>query len=188
MATEYIKGGDKLTAALVAMSANVKKAAKLRVGFLENASHYPKGEGLSVATVAAIQEFGAPGATFPIPPRPFFRPMVKDKSPEWPAAIANLLKANDYDAEKALTIAGHAIGSQLQQSIIDTNDPPLSEVTLMLRKMRSEGGGSFRVTRRTVFEAIRRVRAGETSGLSGTGAKPLIDTGHLYNSVDSEVE
>jgi hypothetical protein len=102
--------------------------------------------------IAAIQEFGAPKAG--IPPRPFFRNMIADKQGEWPSAIAGLLKDNDYDAARALDIAGFAIAGQLKQSIIDTNAPPLSPVTIAKK------------------------------GFS----KPLIDTAHMINSIDHEVE
>ena len=85
-------------------------------------------DGKPVAMIAAIQDFGAPSRG--IPPRPFFRNMVRDKKGEWPKAIAGLLKANDYDAVKVLGITGEAIGGQLRQSIIDTNSPALAPSTV----------------------------------------------------------
>ena len=74
-----ISGGQKLDAALREMASKVAVPATLRVGFLENAK-YP--DGTPVAMVAAIQDYGAPGAG--IPPRPFFRNMIADKQREWP--------------------------------------------------------------------------------------------------------
>jgi len=126
----------------------VSKPATLRVGFLENAK-YP--DGTPVAMIAAIQDYGAPNAG--IPPRPFFRNMIAAKSPEWPAAIAQLLKDNNLDAVKALDQTGFAIEGQLRESIQQTNAPPLAPSTIA----------------RKGFD------------------KPLIDTGHMYNSVDHEV-
>lgn len=120
-----IRGGEKFEAALREMAAAVSKPATLRVGFLEGAT-YP--DGTSVAMVAAIQDFGAPAVG--IPPRPFFRNMVRTKSPGWPAAIAKLLRANRYDAEKTLGQVGEGIRGQLQQSIRDTNEPPLAPATI----------------------------------------------------------
>lgn len=149
MVARYIQGGDKLQARLTEIARNANKAATVKVGFLENAT-YP--DGTSVGMVAAIQEFGAPGAG--IPPRPFFRNMVADKAAEWPDGIAQALVASNYDAEKALGIVGAAIEGQLRQSIVDTNEPPLKPATI----------------RRKGF------------------AKPLIDTSHMINSIDSEVE
>lgn len=144
-----IRGGDKLALALAKIAAGVSKPATLSVGFLEGAT-YPDGK--SVAMVAAIQEFGAPSRG--VPPRPFFRNMIAAKSPEWPKAVGDLLKANDFDAEKTLGQTGEGIKGQLQQSIIDTNSPPLAQSTI-------DAKGS---------------------------AKPLVDTGHMLNSVDYSVK
>ena len=107
------------------MAANLEKVGTLRVGFLSGA-RYPNGT--PVALVASVLNYGAPRAG--IPPRPFFSNMVKAKSPEWPAAIAGLLKANNYDTAKVLMLAGEAIKGQLQQSIKDTNAPPLKPATI----------------------------------------------------------
>jgi hypothetical protein len=144
-----IRGGKKFEAKLAEMIRLVSRPATLRVGFLENA-RYP--DGTPVAMIAAIQDFGAPSVG--IPPRPFFRNMIKNKEGEWPKAIAGVLKANNYDAVKTLEITGAAIAGQLRQSIIDTNSPPLAPSTI----------------RRKGF------------------AKPLVDTGHMLNSVDYEVQ
>jgi hypothetical protein len=119
------KGGDKLQAALDRIAANASKAASLSVGFLEGAT-YP--DGTSVALVAATDEFGRP--SIGQPPRPFFRDMIAAKSGEWPEAVANLLKVNDFDAAKTLGQAGEAIKGQLQQSIADFNRVPLKQSTI----------------------------------------------------------
>jgi hypothetical protein len=118
-----LKGGDRLEVTLREIALKVSKPGTLRVGFFENAS-YP--DGTSVALVAAANEFG----TKRIPVRPFFRNMIAAKSDEWAPAIGHLLPQNGYDAPKVLAIAGDAIKGQLQQSIKDTNSPPLSPVTI----------------------------------------------------------
>jgi hypothetical protein len=144
-----LRGGDRFEKALAQISAMLRTSPTVaRVGFLENAK-YP--DGTPVAAIALIQDMGAPGAG--IPPRPFFRNMIADKQGEWPAAIAGLLRANDYDAQRALGIAGAAIAGQLRQSIIDTNSPALAQSTI------------------------------DRKGF----AKPLVDTGHMLQSVDFEV-
>lgn len=174
-----IKGGDALDKKLKELADKLGKGGAVKVGFLENAT-YP--DGTPVAMVAAIQNFGAPSRG--IPPRPFFTNMVKTKSPEWGPAMAMALESTQNDAEKALAIVGQGIKGQLQQSIIDTDAPPLSPITLMLRKMQGEDSGLV-VTGATVGEAARRVRAGESSG--GVSTKPLVWSGHLLDSVDYEV-
>lgn len=175
-----LKGGEGLAKALNEIAKNVSKAASVDVGFLEG-STYPDGK--SVPEIAAIQEFGAPKAG--IPPRPFFRTMIEAKSPEWGDAVGNLLVANKYDAAKTLGQTGAAIKGQLQDSIIETYNPPLSQITLMLRKMRAEDPDLI-VTGKTVGEAARRVAAGEST--EGVSTKPLVDSGVLLNSVDFEVK
>lgn len=132
--------------------------------------------------VAAIQNFGAPRAH--IPPRPFFTNMVKEKSPEWPKAMGELIKDNDYDANLTLNQMGQGVKQQLEQSIIDTYAPALSPVTVMLRGMRSQDQNLV-VTGKTVGEARRRVALGLTN--YGASTKPLIDRGEMLAAVDWEV-
>lgn len=175
-----LSGGKKFEAAMRQLARKIAKPATLRVGFLEGAT-YP--DGTPVALVAAIQNYGAPRAR--IPARPFFSNMIENKKGEWPKAIAGVLKAEDYDVDKTLRITGEAISGQLRQSIIDTNAPPLSPVTLMLRKMKSQNPDLV-VTRKTVGEAAARVAAGEST--AGVSTKPLIWSSHLINSVDYEVK
>ena len=143
------RGGKKIAARLEEIARLSTNASAVKVGFLAGAT-YP--DGTPVAMIAAIQNFGAPSRG--IPPRPFFSNMVRGKGPEWPAAIAGLLKANDYDALRTLQQTGEAVAGQLRQSIRDTNAPPLAPSTI----------------RRKGFD------------------KPLIDTGHMWNSIDYEVK
>lgn len=175
-----LRGGDKLDAALNDLSRRVERAGTLRVGFLEGVT-YP--DGTSVAMVAATQNFGAPGRG--IPPRPFFSNMIKRYRSTWASDLSPLLKANDYDVEKSLSQIGARIAGQLRQQIIETNSPPLSAITLMLRKMRAQDP-DLEVTGATVGEAARRVAAGES--VSGVPTSPLADTKHMLQSVDYEVE
>ncbi|QPF81672.1 hypothetical protein IC762_17765 [Bradyrhizobium genosp. L] len=120
-----MRGGEKLTAELQRIADNVRGNATVKVGFLEKAT-YP--DGTPVAMVAAIQEFGAPSIN--IPPRPFFRNMIADKSSEWPKAVGDLLKSNDFDAEQTMGQAGEGIAGQLRQSVVDTNSPPNAASTI----------------------------------------------------------
>lgn len=121
-----IKGGKRLAIALARLSHRLGTANRsLAVGFLENAT-YPNGT--PVAMIAAIQNYGAPRAG--IPRRAFFSNMVKDKRAGWPATLAQLVKDNDFDTERALQLMGEGIKGQLQQSILDTNAPPLAPRTI----------------------------------------------------------
>lgn len=185
MATLKLKGGDKLKARLDELARNIGRGGVLAVGFFEGAD-YP--DGTPVATVAAIQNFGAPARG--IPPRPFFSRMIEQNSPKWGDALARILKSVDFDVERALELMGQGIAGQLRQAIVDMNSPPLSEVTLMLRKMQLDDPGLV-VTGATVGEAARRVASGETAGLSGSQAKPLVRPipggGKMLDSIGHEV-
>jgi hypothetical protein len=123
-----IKGGQRLEAALAKIAQGVSKPATLSVGFLEGST---ASNGDSIPLRAALNEFGhtMPNGTV-VPPRPFFRSMLASKSPEWPSAVANLLKTNDYDAEKTLALAGEGIKGQLQSSIAEFNSVPLAQSTI----------------------------------------------------------
>jgi len=173
-----LSGGDKLQAALASIASNLKGRGTLRVGFLENAQ-YP--DGTSVALVASLQEFGAPRAG--IPPRPFFRTMITKESAGWPSLISSQLKKTNYDMPLTLGRVGEVIKGQLQTSIRDLTDPPLSPVTLMVRQIVGPNG---RATLADVLEARRRVKAGQSA--QGVSTHPLIWTGTLLNSVGVEVE
>lgn len=118
-----IEGGNKMNGALSEIARKLGKRATLQVGFFPDAT-YP--DGTLVAAVAAYNNFG----TDKIPPRPFFSNMVAEKSGDWPRAIAKNLKANNYDVELTLGLVGQGIKDQLQQSIKDTNSPPLAKSTI----------------------------------------------------------
>ena len=175
-----LSGGDKLEAYLKDLARKVSTPGTLNVGFLEGAT-YP--DGTPVATIAAIHNFGAPGRG--IPPRPFFSKMIAEKSDRWGDQLARILEANDYDVGKSLNLMGEGIAGQLRQAIVDMNDPALSAITLMLREMRHQDPDLI-VTGATVGEAARRVAAGDD--YSGASTKPLVDSGHMLNSVGYEVK
>lgn len=170
-----LKGGDKLTRRLNQIAANLAKASSVDVGFMAGST---EPDGTSTPMVAAIQEYGAPKAS--IPPRPFFRTMITKESPSWPGNLGKALKADDYDASKALDQMGQTIQEDLQQSIADLMSPALSPITVMLRGMRSKGGPNFKITGKTVGEAARRVAEGKTN--YGASTKPLVDSGTMLRS------
>ena len=179
MAEIGIKDGGLLDKALRKIAERVSKPAVLRAGFMEDA-RYPDGQ--SVAEVAAIQNFGAPGAG--IPARPFFSNAVARGSAEWAGKLAKLIVLAEYDAEKALTMMGPVLAFDIQRSITETNAPPLSEITLQLRKMRQENPDLV-VTGATVGEAAQRAKDGVST--AGVSTKPLVDSGTMLRYVSFEV-
>jgi hypothetical protein len=125
MATKSFSGGEKLEAYLKEMSKKVGSPATLRVGFLEGAT-YPAG--ISVATIALLNEYGVPSHNQP--PRPFFRRMIADKKNGWGPALGKNLVAHNYDAKAALELMGDGIGGQLREAIIGFTDPPNAPSTI----------------------------------------------------------
>lgn len=131
-----VRGGEKIEAIIKEYAARMKPMT-LRVGFLENAT-YPDGK--SVAFVAAMNEYGhgiganpgegAEDTRQQVPPRPFFRNMIRAKKDTWAPAIAASLKSTHYNVEAALRRTGEKIRGQLQQSIRDLVSPPLAPSTI----------------------------------------------------------
>jgi hypothetical protein len=80
--------------------------------------------------------------------------MIAANSPAWPLEVGKVIKAVDFDGGKALQLMGERIKDQLQGSIRELVEPPLSPYTI-----KKKG-----------FD------------------KPLIDTGHMLNSVDYDVK
>lgn len=115
----------------------------LKVGFLEGAT-YP--DGTPVASVAFWNEFGSIHSTESsgagdtpekgvhvlnvTPARPFFRTMIAEKSPAWPAQMAKLAKSTNYDGPRVLALMGEQIDGDLKKSINDFSDPPLAPSTI----------------------------------------------------------
>lgn len=118
-----LSGGSKLEAALAEIAKRVTTASEVSVGFLVDAT-YPDGK--PVAMVAALNEFGHEN----VPPRPFFREMIQEKSPEWPEAVGDLLISNNYDGCRTLEQSGAAIKGQLQEQITVYAGPGLVESTI----------------------------------------------------------
>lgn len=174
-----LSGGDKLAKILAQIGSNAK--GSVNVGFMSGAT-YP--DGTPVAQVAFWNEFGH-GGRFPAPPRPFFRNMISEKSPEWPVRLGNALKYFEGDGNKALAGMGEAMSDDLRESIIKTNEPALSETTLMLREIY--GNQPHEIRARDVLAAQELVKEGE-QGATGTQAKPLVWTGHMLNSITYEVK
>lgn len=170
-----VTGGERLAEALKQIRDKVRKGAEVRVGFLENAT-YP--DGTKVATVAAINNFGAPEAG--IPARPFFSEMVARNSPDWGEKFADVLVAADYDAEAALGLMGDGMAGQLRQSIVETDSPANSPVTNLLKQRFPTGDGME-------FSDVLQARADIAAGETAPAGKPLSWSGHMLASVDREV-
>lgn len=104
-----VTGGKQFRQKLKQAADNLKSGKSLKVGFLEGAT-YP--DGTPVAYIAAINEFGRmvsgrAGELYYQLPRPFFRNMIADKSPEWGNEMARILSSNNFDMGVALDLMGN---------------------------------------------------------------------------------
>jgi hypothetical protein len=170
-----VRGGAKFDTVISALGKKLASARKVKVGFLAHAPAEPGGA--PVAMIAAVQNFGAPSRG--IPPRPFFSAMIAKHGGEWGKDTAELLVRTGGDAHRTLVDMGELMEGQLRQSIVDTNTPPDSPVTDLLKQRFPMGGQTF--------ADVLKARADVKAGITAPVTKPLVQSGHLLGSVDSEV-
>ena len=151
-----------------------RASGSVQVGFIDS----------DQAPIAFYNEFGHKGR-FPAPPRPFFRTMVANESPKWPAMMATSLRVTKMDGKKTLAFMGEEIDGALKQSITEGHYQALSPVTLMLRS--KFGNHPENIRARDVIQAQRDVAAGKTAKVTETQEKPLIWTGDMLNSTGYQV-
>jgi hypothetical protein len=106
-----------------ALEQKLGAAKSVKVGFLAGAT-YP--EGTSVAAVAAYNEYG----TATSPSRPFFRNMIAEQSPTWPAKLKAVMQRSDMNTHQALDIMGQEIAGRLTESINKFEGVPLAPSTI----------------------------------------------------------
>lgn len=172
----------KLEAKLAEITNNLQEfdGQVAKVGWFPSAKYE---DGTPVAQVAMIQEFGAPAAR--IPPRPFFRPTIDEKKAEWVDSVAKgarAVAAGRMSAYQVLEAVGQKAAGDVRYTISRVDSPPLSPVTLLLRKWRREGK---KITGKTVGQAAAAVAAG--ADVSGVPSQPLNDTGLMLATLTSVV-
>jgi hypothetical protein len=131
-----VKGGKKLRIALSSIEQRITRAGLLRMGFLEgniySDTHPTRGTkraALPVAIVAFFNEFG----TSRIPPRPFFRTTISQKSKLWGDNLAKALKHYEYNGELALRAVGQGMRDDLENSIATWSSPPNAARTIKIK-------------------------------------------------------
>ena len=162
-------GGDKLRAELNRRMANLATAKAVQAGFAQGSRFE---NGVSMATAAAANNYGAPSRG--IPPRPFFSNAVAEGRKTWGQLLALELKRHDFHAARALEGMGAHMAQDIAAALVAITGPALSQVTLLLRDRFPDRVG---MTFEDVMKARADVAAGVQSTLSGTGAKPLVWTG-----------
>jgi hypothetical protein len=158
--------------------------ANVRVGWFES-SKYPDANQTPVAYVAAINELG-PHA------RPFMKPTADARDKEWSALMFQLSKrvvTGKMSVVDALTAIGLQVGGDIQKTISTISEPPLSLVTLVARKYKSEGRAITGATIGGIIEYINQVGEAEARAyVAGISEKPLNDTGYMLATTSFSVD
>ena len=145
-----------------------------------------------VAGIASVQEFGTVSGG--IPPRPFIRPTINDNKSNWIDYLSKNLKGvlnGQRDLSIVLEGLGFRVAGQIRQKISTIYEPPLSPITLALRKQRLTNpdnpitGKTVGATAAAIAEG--RTNPGELGDSSGINPKPLIFTNVLLTTVSHAV-
>jgi hypothetical protein len=184
MAAISIAGGAALEAKLNEIAKKLQQGGTLRVGFLENAT-YP--DGTNVAEVAAVQEYGArinhPGGT---------RYMIGADG------MATFVKSDLVGPTHGVT-GQHVINVPARsffRTMIAKKSPKWGEalgkvavatdydVSKTLGQMGEGIKGQLQASIKAVTSPPLKPATVKAKGF----AKPLVDTGHMQNSVDYQVK
>lgn len=158
------------------------EGVEAKTGWFESA-HYETGQ--PVAYIAAIQELG----DGKIPPRPFMRPTVAEKGKAWMNLLGQGAKAvlnSKATAPAVMEAVALQAAGDIAEKISEIHAPPLSLITLMLRKYKMKHGQGS-VTGAIVGEMAAELKKGPPD-LSGVSTKPLVETGQLIQSITGVVE
>lgn len=106
----------------------------LQVGWFSSAKY---DGGVPVAGVMAMQEFGS--AKQNIPPRPFFRPTVKQKQRDWSELVESGFNAvinGKSTPNKVMNALGLTAVADIKNTIVSSSYPALSPVTIAIRESK----------------------------------------------------
>lgn len=160
-----------------------------QVGWFESAKYE---NGTQVAYVAAIQEYGATSP--PIPPRLGMRSTIVAQEARWGKLMEQevrklLTQDSGHTPQQVMTRMGLQAQGDFKKTISKVTEPPLSIVTLLLRKRKKmDKSGTLRITGKTVGEAHKVSRTEGPVDISGVSTKPLIDTGLLLATLTHVVK
>lgn len=151
-----LKVGGRLQAAIARI--NAVKNTSMKVGVLGGATNPETGE--KIAPYAAANEFGSPSRG--IPPRPFFRNTIAEKSDEWGRKFDYLLSRQPVSTDSvrsALTGLGGVMVSDIQETIEKGDFAPLAPSTIAAKAAKGRAEPE----------------------------KPLTDTGSMLRDIDFEI-
>ena len=152
-----------------------------KVGFFPSAHEV---NGVPTAQVAEWMEYGVPSRS--IPARPTARPAAD-------ANAANWKKVAEYGARRvaegketvfeSMERIGVVAAGDWREEIINKYDPPLSPLTMMIRKYKKEHGQDVKIGGALVGQLAGELAdmeaRGESPNFAGVSSKPLNDTGAM---------
>lgn len=154
--------------------------ARVKVGVMDDGEDYP--EGITVAEVAAINEFGTEDGR--IPERSFLRSTFDEKREEL-LVLAEMLTQRilfgKSTVEDAMNVLGATLASAIKKTIADGVDPPNAESTARRKAATGKTAKYFNKPAETLGDALAQVGA-------LAAVKPLVDTGRLMGSITWAVE
>lgn len=155
-----IKSANKALKKLEDIVKRMKNAPSVFVGIPKGTNNYP--DGTSTIMVGAVHEFGSDARG--IPQRSYLRTTINEKRDSYKPFFAKAGKGvfvNRAKQTQAMNLLGLKVQSDVRQKITDIKEPPLSARTIEARIAKH--------------------------GVKGQNANPLIDTGHLRQSIHYEV-
>jgi hypothetical protein len=150
-----------------------------RIGYFSSARYE---DGTPVATVAAIQEYGAPSKG--IPARPTMRPAIIKNQKQWAnlfSAGAKAIMAGNETARSVMTKVASVAAGNVREEIAALYSPPLKPSTILAR-MRKAG---ISKSRRRRFSEGKSTE--QDNKAIGNLTKPLVETRTMITSVTYEV-
>jgi len=184
MSVTITRSGEKNLKRIMKNMTELKRST-IKVGFFEDSKY---DDGTPVAYVAAIQEFGYPKGG--IPSRSFMRSTAKEKKDEWAEITGQgviALAEGKISAKKLGERLGGKAAGDVKKKIRSIKEPALSPVTLQLRHWKKVKP-DLKITKSVVGQAAWLVAEGENVVLTGSAAKPLVDTGILFAAITYKVD
>ena len=152
-----------------------------KVGFFPSAHEM---NGMPSAQVAEWQEYGVPSRS--IPARPFMRPAIDENSSTWKKIVeygAKRVAAGTETIFDTMERVGMVAAADCRDQIIAKDDPPLSPLTMMIRKYKAEHGQDAPIGGKLIGALAGQLRemeaVGQSPDFTGVSSKPLNDTGAM---------
>lgn len=122
-------GKQQVEQAMKALAKRLEGATRVLVGVPKGSGSYE--DGLTIATVAAVNNFGS--ADGRIPARPFLQPAIEKGAPQY-QRLAELMipkvLSNEMTMRMLFEQMGNLAQGHVQQQILDTHTPPNAQSTI----------------------------------------------------------